>query len=606
MKAGRTRKIFSLRVVIPTVLAGTLIITILFFFFWQKFNQKVEVILRDQFNQQQLMLARKIADNVETYFDILENGLLAYAGLFRTTPAGSPALEASLMERFKRQKRFGILELRIYNNEGVLKEVLSTAPRPSRVGSLILPPPYLQWSQNHYSRGRLFLSKTFTYPNPPWPGLRVMRFLTPLYGPGETPQFAGVLELLIDPLFVCQKATEDVRSGASGYAWIIDQDGILLAHYDQELVGKDGIQARIARNPKLSFKDLREIQDRLLRGEEGTGEYTSGWHRWQRGEIPKLAAYSPIRFDKGLIRGVTDLEDPALNLWGVAVVAPVAEVSGQVGEVLHQELFLGGLFFWVIFLASAGLIGAALAWNKTLTREVNLKTKELLESQERLMHSERFAAVGEAAAYVSHEIKNPLMVIGGLAHQVEQHLSEDEAAQEKLRIIQAEAKRLESFLGDLRDFTQPVLPCKQEMDLNQVIHEVQNLMAESARGKGIMLGDQLDPNLPLIEADPNQIEQVLVNLIKNALEATPADGQILLTSGWQDAQAWFSVEDTGKGMPADVLEKIFHPFFTTKAKGTGLGLAVIHKIVTDHHGTVTVESIFGRGSTFTVKLPQKG
>ena len=214
--------------------------------------------------------------------------------------------------------------------------------------------------------------------------------------------------------------------------------------------------------------------------------------------------------------------------------------------------------------------------------------------------------MGEAAAYVSHEIKNPLMVIGGMASQVERHLPEDPASQEKLRIIQNEVKRLESFLGELRDFLRPVQPCRQEIDLNQVIQEVKALMGDAMAEKGVRLVDRLDPNLPPIEADPNQIKQVLLNLVKNALEATEGKGEISLSSGFKNAQVWFAVQDMGKGMPDDVLEKIFHPFYTTKDKGTGLGLAVINKIVTDHHGTVTVDSVAGSGSTFTVKLPIKG
>ena len=178
--------------------------------------------------------------------------------------------------------------------------------------------------------------------------------------------------------------------------------------------------------------------------------------------MPKLAAYTPIRFDKGLITGVTEVEDPAHNLWGVCVVAPVAEVYGSVSQVLHQELFLVGLFFIVVLGAAGAFIGLAFFWNKSLTRQVELKTEELLESQERLLHSERFAAVGEAAAYVSHEIKNPLMVIGGLANQVERRLSEDPSAQEKLRVIQKEVQRLESFLGELRDFLRPAPPCRKK------------------------------------------------------------------------------------------------------------------------------------------------
>jgi signal transduction histidine kinase len=184
-------------------------------------------------------------------------------------------------------------------------------------------------------------------------------------------------------------------------------------------------------------------------------------------------------------------------------------------------------------------------------------------------------------------------------------LAEDPSAQEKLRIIQTEVKRLESFLGELRDFLRPAQPSKQEIDLNQVIREVKALMEEAVQEKGIRFEDQLNPSLPPVEADPNQLKQVLLNLVKNALEATEGHGVILVSSGTDDDRVWLSVQDTGKGMSTEVQEKIFHPFYTTKEKGTGLGLAVINKIVTDHHGDVTVSSAAGSGSTFTVRLPKK-
>jgi signal transduction histidine kinase len=270
---------------------------------------------------------------------------------------------------------------------------------------------------------------------------------------------------------------------------------------------------------------------------------------------------------------------------------------------MHQELFLVATFFVVVILATAVLTGAALAWNKVLAREIDLKTQELMESQDRLIHSERFAAVGEAAAYVSHEIKNPLMIIGGLAHQVERRLAGEPETKDKLHIIQREVRRLETFLGELRDFTRPALPVKQKIDLNRVIREVAELMEEAAREKGITLEENLTRELPPLEADPNQLKQVLVNLIKNALEASEEGGRIYLASGQENGQAWFSVRDTGKGMPKDILDNIFHPFFTTKEKGTGLGLPVIHKIITDHRGNIAVDSAPGRGATFLVKLP---
>ena len=592
MPANRSRGVFRLSLTILIIVAGAALLSTLFYTFWQRLNQ------------QQLMLARKIADNVESYFDFLENTLLGYAGLFQTTPPDERTIDASLEERFARQQRFGLLRITRYSPEGAGVQSFSVAPQPPPAGSLALPAHYLKWAQAPENRGRLFLSQTFDYPGPPWQGRRVMRFITPLYW-GKTPQFAGVLEFLIDPLFICGKVTADVRSGETGYAWIIDQNMIMLAHYEKEFVGHEAMQIRIARNPQIVFRGLDELHTNLLAGKEGVTEYDSGWHRQKLGQIPKLAAYIPIKFDKGLITGVTEVENPAHNLWGVCVVAPVAEVYGSISQVLHQELFLVGLFFLVVLGVSGGLIGLALFWNKSLIRQVELKTDELLESQERLLRSERFAAVGEAAAYVSHEIKNPLMIIGGMASQVARRLAEDPAAQEKLRIIQTEVKRLESFLGELRDFLRPVQPTKQEIDLNQVIREVKALMEEAIREKGISFEDRLQPGLPPVEADPNQLKQVLVNLVKNALEATEDQGAIVVSSGADDGQVWFAVQDTGKGMPQDVQEKIFHPFYTTKEKGTGLGLAVINKIVTDHHGAITVSSVAGSGSTFTVRLPKK-
>ncbi|MFZ2089784.1 MAG: ATP-binding protein, partial [Desulfobaccales bacterium] len=462
----------------------------------------------------------------------------------------------------------------------------------------------LTWALNPQNKGRLYLGQVHRATQPPWEGRLVMPLLTALYASPEASTPYGILKLLIDPHYISGKVTEGVLSGKTGYPWIIDQNGTFLAHHEKTFVGEDALAVRLRRNPNLIFRGLKEIQERLLQGEEGTGEYVSGWHRQQIAEMEKLAAYTPIRFDKGLIKGVTEVADPAHNLWGVALAAPVAEVSGQVGQIMSQELFLVATFLLAVLLGTVSLIAVALSWNKSLAREVGLKTEELVQSHERLVHSERFAAVGEAAAYVSHEIKNPLMVIGGLAHQVERKVEDDLALKEKLTIIQKEVQRLENFLGDLRDFTRPVVPAKQQIDLNQVIHEVDTLMAGEASNRGIALEEHLDPDLPPLQADPNQMKQVLLNLVKNAFEALDdSGGRVILKSGAADKQVWFSVQDNGGGMPPEVLDKIFHPFFTTKNKGTGLGLAVIHKIVTDHQGVVAVKSSPEEGTIFTVELP---
>lgn len=601
MKSPRTQGAVSFPVIVALIIAGALVLSVIFYSFFHKLNLKVENTLREQFNQQQLMLARKIADNVEAYFDYLENELLAFPWRFRNFHLKSPEFQTYMEKRFLDLHGLGILAILHYNRDGMLIDSWSAQP-PEVSSAVRLPEPYFKWTRDPKNHGRLYLGKASSWEGPPCQGRLVMPLLTALYASPDATQPTGALALLIDPFFIASKSTEDVRSGLTGYAWIIDQNGVFLAHYEKEFVGHDAIKIRIARNPKLTYQGIQELHERIFRGEEGSGTYISGWHRQKIGETEKLYSFTTIRFDKGLIRGVTEVQDAAHNLWGVAVVAPVEEVSGQVWEVLHQELILAGLFFLVVIVASGVLIGVALTFNKRLSHEVELKTRELKESHEQLMRSERFAAVGEAAAYVSHEIKNPLMVIGGLAQQVGRRLEQPEL-QEKLGIIQGEVRRLENFLADLRDFTRPAHPTKEKVNLNEIIHEVHTLMEGEAHKRNITISEHLEPYLPNLEADPGQMKQVLLNLIKNSLEAMDSGGEITLESGVDGPQIWFSVRDTGSGMPPEVLEKIFNPFFTTKEKGTGLGLAVIHKIIVDHHGTVAVESEPDKGTTFVVKLP---
>ncbi|MCL6620764.1 MAG: hypothetical protein K6T55_01570 [Syntrophobacterales bacterium] len=597
--APSPRGAISLPVVLGLILTGALLFGGVLIYLLHQLNFKVEKVIRDQFNQQQLVLARKIADSVENHLDFLESSLLTMSRGLEEEP-GSPGFYRHLTTRLEDLTPLGVLDLAWYGADGVLKHSWRGAPEPE--AGVCLEGATLAWAREPGHRGRLRLGKTRPGPYPPFRERLVLSLTAPLYHQDD---FRGVLVLLADPFFICSQATKEVRSGATGYAWIINQDGIFLAHYERDFVGQDAIAVRLARNPRISFAGLREMHERIFRGEEGTTEYISGWHRQEIGQILKLAAFTPIRFDKGLIRSVTDAEDPAHQLWGVAVVAPVAEVSGHIWEILYQEIALAAVFFLLLLVGSGVLIGMALSYNRSLSREVEEKTRELRESQERLLRSERFAAVGEAAAYVSHEIKNPLMVIGGLAHQVARRLEGQTELQEKLRLIREEVRRLEAFLGDLRDFTRPAQPAFTPVDLNRVIREVEQLLESEARKRGVEIVEDLDSRLPSVPADPNQMKQVLLNLMKNALEAMDGGGRLLLKSGAEEREVWFSVTDTGVGMPPEVQAKIFNPFFTTKDKGTGLGLAVIHKIITDHHGSIQVESIPERGSTFVVKLPKE-
>jgi len=600
-----------MRAIIIVIVAVTLAISLTLFFMYRWMTLRVEGIISQQFNQQQLMLARKIAENVEVYFDLLENELLGYAHLFDIEGGVPSHFRAYINLHFKYLQQFDILTIRTYDASGRVTEVYSD-PEHLAPGGLRLRADYLQWASEPQHRGRIYLTTTYPWEGKPWPDRKVMSIFTPLWlkaetgSPGNRLHFDGVIEIIFDPFFICKMATAGVRSGESGYAWIIDRDGVFLAHYEPTFIGRDAIKVRQDRNIQLSFSRIQEIQqNELLRGKEGMDWYESGWHREKLGRMKKLLAYTPIRFDKGLIRNLITVEDREHNLWGVGVAAPYTEVNGLVQSFQTQQALLVGFFFLLIVGVSSTMIILAYSWNRALSIEVDVKTEALRQSHERLLRSERFAAVGEAAAYVSHEIKNPLMVIGGFASQLERVPLLPATAKDKLHIISTEVKRLETFLGELRDFTRPAAPAKKETDLNDIVRDVQALMQETAREADIRLEVRLEGKLPKLMLDPNQMKQVLINLVKNALEAMESGGEMVIHTTADEDAVYLSVSDTGKGIQPEIMREIFNPFFTTKKSGTGLGLAVINKIVEDHHGTISVESTMGKGTRFIITFPQK-
>ena len=235
--------------------------------------------------------------------------------------------------------------------------------------------------------------------------------------------------------------------------------------------------------------------------------------------------------------------------------------------------------------------------------KVRKSMEKLIETQNKLVRSERFAAIGEAAAYLSHEIKNPLIIIGGFARQVEKSLSDEDGNRQKLKIIQDEARRLELMLTDVRDFTRPSMPQKELQDINSIIENTLALLESDLKDKSISCKKSLDSDLPPIFFDPQQIEQLLINLAKNAIEAMPSGGKFFISSWREDKQVKVSAVDNGTGIPSEIAAKIFNPFFTTKKKGTGLGLAVCRKIIEDHEGEIRVQSEEGKGTKVTIILP---
>lgn len=234
--------------------------------------------------------------------------------------------------------------------------------------------------------------------------------------------------------------------------------------------------------------------------------------------------------------------------------------------------------------------------------------EELRAAQEQLIHSERLATVGAVVARVSHEIRNPLTTIGGFARTLSAHPDEIERVARNANIIVEEVEKLEALLKEMLDFTSPKPLALEPTDLNRAITGLANVHRGELGDSNVALELDLAPDLPGVLVDRNQMQRVFLNLWQNALQAmddAPADHtRMLSVRTWHDAGAVkVAFSDTGGGIPCTVLPHIFTPFFTTKPRGTGLGLAVAKKIVDDHQGGIDVQTGQTPGTSFIISLP---
>jgi two-component system sensor kinase FixL len=228
---------------------------------------------------------------------------------------------------------------------------------------------------------------------------------------------------------------------------------------------------------------------------------------------------------------------------------------------------------------------------------------EYQEMEDRVLHTERLAAVGNTMTHIAHEIKNPLLIIGGFARQLIKVPGLDDKSRHKLSIIAEEVVQLEEMVAEMREFVRRPPAQKHPGQLGDTITAALELFQDTLAEHQVTVRQVEETPLPPVTFDPKQVHQVLINLLKNALEAMPKGGEITITSRVKGANAEISIADTGEGMSPDVVGQIFQPYFTTKAKGTGLGLAICQGIIQEHGGVILVDSAPGQGTTFTIQLP---
>jgi PAS domain S-box-containing protein len=227
---------------------------------------------------------------------------------------------------------------------------------------------------------------------------------------------------------------------------------------------------------------------------------------------------------------------------------------------------------------------------------------ELKSLREKLVTAEKMAALGEVAAKVAHEIRNPLVSVGGFAKRLEKKL--DGNLKEYAGIIVKEVDRLEGILKEILGFVKEVRLAKETVNLNSLMDEVLTLMQSTCEERGISLVRQYGPP-PEVFVDPNRVKEAFMNMLSNAVQSIAGRGIILVKTKIESSRAVVEIHDSGKGIPDTERPFIFNPFFTTKSSGTGLGLAITHRIIQEHGGTIEVESEVGKGSVFRVFIPNK-
>jgi signal transduction histidine kinase len=716
-------------------------------------RQMLEIVKED-FNQQQLVLARHTASLLEQDINFLKREL--------NTLNYSPAIQYLEPLTWANRMRATLASVR---EEGVV-EILRIDAKDRRaylvdgrsldhiISGSFKDAPYLDWAWagNPENRGRVYVSPVSTQVTD-YVGRLIAVMAVPTYEvsvdenhPQPTGVFAGVLVFYIDAQRLADKFTRQIRSGKTGYAWIMDSQGTFLSHPEPDFVGKNAFTVRKQRAPAISFDAINRIQkEKMLQGQEGWGTYLSGWHLGLTGEIQKLIAYAPVK-----------LADPALGptanpapIWSVAVVAPASEVEGVVHSLYLRQFFMQVLIGLLVISATiallnfryerqfsdnleqevsrqkeklqksearyqglvenaadliytvdeqgrilsinryaANLFATALAdapgrpapgaaegraedflgrtlyevfaqksadfhmeWlretkatgrSRSLRHQVAIGPREFWFStnivgirdeqgqifafeiisrnitrrksmEDRLINMEKLASIGTLAAGVAHEINNPMTVILGFTEHLLEQTEDLPAVHETLKVIEEEGLRCKKIVENLLTFARAPERIETAADINQILEKTLAVVKNTLLIKKIRLESSFSPKLPIAAGDPQELQQVFINLINNARDAMKGGGVLKVETKPAPDGKRVAIEfsDTGNGIPREAQTKIFDPFFTTKrtGEGTGLGLSMSHGIITKFGGNIIFTTFPAEeypekhGTTFTVYLP---
>jgi len=300
-----------------------------------------------------------------------------------------------------------------------------------------------------------------------------------------------------------------------------------------------------------------------------------------------------------------------LDGWGGGLAAAfLASAAGFVlapHRALPAQVLEGSLLVLL-----AGATAAAAGRERRLRRHYQQVVDQLSSLYEKVQanfegmkRAERLSAIGQLSAGLAHEIRNPLASISGAAAILARSQSLDPRNVKCLEVITSECERLNGLLTNFLNFARPRPPRLQTVPLGPVLNNVVELASHGVRGKTVRFEKKVEAGLQPVECDPEQLEQVLLNLMINAIEASPEGGTVTLSAAAEESRIAIGVVDRGHGVAPAHIDRLFDPFFTTKEHGTGLGLPVAHQIVRQMGGSLLAQANAGEGMTFSVVLPVK-
>lgn len=395
-------------------------------------------------------------------------------------------------------------------------------------------------------------------------------------------QFGQVIQLQNKVLFdrLDQVVRNTLHSFSVDMVNIFDREkNVIFYSFDKKLVGRKGLGG-------IDYQQalLGKSRSKLIRR-------VGFWGMLFGAPIEsQLRTYVPLRAEKPL----SNIEGPILGVF--EIVQDLSEDHRTIIHFKHRIIVTSVVIMGILFLILRHVV-------KRGEEIIEKRAQERLLLKEKLSHAERLASLGEMVAGISHEIRNPLGIVSSTAELLKQKLARSDPELRLADVIVQEANRLNNIVTDFLNFARPQAPNLMPCKVDEVIEKNLTFLALEINKNSYKIHKRFASDIPEIQADPGLLYQAFLNILMNAMQAMPEGGEIYIELSANRNTLMILFSDEGPGIPDETLNKIWEPFFTTKDKGSGLGLPIVKKIIEGHGGTIEIENGPEKGAQVTVALP---